>query len=198
MSPSNVHVVDEPTSLHALSHPLRLQMLEALRSPTSAANVGRALAQSRQNINYHLKELEKAGLVQRVGERRTGSFVETLFQAVAPTILVAPNATWGDERRLETLRAQMALEQLVSVGEAVQRDAAALLDRAAFDGEQIPSAAVQTTVRLASESARADFMRDYLQAIAPLLKKYGRRRGTPYRLAWAVYPDPNEPTEEPK
>ncbi|MET1001463.1 MAG: helix-turn-helix domain-containing protein [Acidimicrobiia bacterium] len=196
MPDPQVHVVEDPSALQALSHPLRLQMLEALRTPASAAAVGRLVRQSRQNVSYHLKELEKAGLVRRVGERRSGTFVESLFQAVAPTVLVSPRATWGDHRRLETLRSQMALEQLVSLGDGLQRDAASLLDRAAFDGEVIPSAAVQTKIRLATENERAEFMREYLAAIAPLVTKYGKRRGAPYRLSWAIYPDPHPAAED--
>jgi len=87
---SNVHVVDDPDALQALAHPLRVRVLDALREPGSAAAAARVVGQSRQNVNYHLKELERAGLVHRVGERRNGNFIEALFQAVAPTIIVSP------------------------------------------------------------------------------------------------------------
>ena len=75
------------------------------------------------------------------------------------------------------------------VGEQVQRDAAALLDRAAFDGDEIPSLAVDAEVRFADAEARAAFMDDYLAALKPLLAKHGARGGEAYRVALAVYPD---------
>jgi hypothetical protein len=31
-------------------------------------------------------------------------------------------------------------------------------------------------------------MEEYLSALGPILKKYGRRKGTPFRVAVAVYP----------
>src|SRR5437870_2531589 len=96
----------------------------------------------RQNVNYHVKELERAGLVRQVGERRNGNFIETLYQAVAPTIVVSPRATWSDRSRLKTLKDQVSLGNLVLVGERLGHDAAALLDRATFDGEDVPSVAV--------------------------------------------------------
>ena len=190
MGGPQVHVVEGSDELAALAHPLRIRILETLRTPGSAATVARSVGQSRQNVNYHLKELERAGLVRRAGEQRKGNFVETLFEAAAPTIVVSPRALWGDEQRANALKAQMALENLVLIGERLGRDASVLLDRAAFDGEQIASAAVEAEVRFADEDARAAFLREYLAAVGPLLRKYGRRRGEQYRVAVAVYPNP--------
>ncbi len=45
-------------------------------------------------------------------------------------------------------------------------------------------------MRLGNEEERAAFLDAYLQAIGPLLAKYGRKRGTPFRMTLAVYPDP--------
>ena len=190
MRDASVHVVEEADELAALAHPLRVRILDVLRTPSSAATVARAVGQSRQNVNYHLKELERTGLVHRAGEQRKGNFMETLFESAAPTILISPRALWGDEQRAEALKAQLSLENLVLLGERLGRDASVLLDRAAFDGDQIASAAVEAEVHFADEAARAEFMREYLAAIGPLLKKYGRRRGHTYRVALAAYPDP--------
>ena len=87
---------------------------------------------------------------------------------------------------------QLSLENLVNLGERLARDAAVLLDRAAFDGAQIASAAVEADLGFASEAERAAFLDEYLAAIGPLVKKYGARGGMPYRVAVAVYPDPTK------
>ena len=86
------------------------------------------------------------------------------------------------------MRDQHALETLVELGERLQRDAAELLDRAAFDGEEIASASVTADVRFACEADRAAFMDEYLRTLRELLEKYGARNGDPYRAAIAVYP----------
>src|SRR2546423_4939148 len=155
----SVFVLKEASALQALAHPLRVAILEALREPAAAATVARQIGESRQKVNYHLKELEGARLVDRVGERRIGDFVETIYRAAAPSFLVSPEVAWSDPRRVEALRSQLSLETLVRLGEALQRDAAALLDRAAFDGEEIPSAAVVAQACFADEEARAKFLR---------------------------------------
>src|SRR5262249_23214566 len=146
-----VHVVRDLDALQVLFHPSRIEILESLRTPASAASVARRLDLPRQKVNYHLKELERAGLVREVEVRRAGNFIETVYESVARTIVVAPEAAWRDPQRVQALRQQQSLERLVATGERLQRDAIALLDRAAFDGEEIPSATVEADVRFASE-----------------------------------------------
>jgi DNA-binding transcriptional ArsR family regulator len=185
---NSVFTVGDPETLQALSHPTRVAILEALRTPASAAAVARTIGQPRQRVNYHLKELEQAGLVERTGEERTGNFVSSLYRSVARSFVVSPKVAWSDPRRVNAMRDQHSLETLVELGERLQRDAAELLDRAAFDGEEIASASVTADVRFASESDRAAFMDSYLRTLRELLEKYGAKEGERYRAAIAVYP----------
>jgi DNA-binding transcriptional ArsR family regulator len=192
---AEVLTIDDPEALQALSHPLRVRILDALRQPDSAAAVARRLGEARQKVNYHLKEMERHGLVVASGERRTGNFVESLYQAAARTLVVLPRAAWGDPRRLAAMADQVSLENLVALGERLARDAAVLLDRAAFDCEEIASAAVEAEVQFASEADRAAFLEAYLAAVGPLLRRYGSKAGSRYRVALAAYADP-QVTEE--
>jgi DNA-binding transcriptional ArsR family regulator len=187
--PDPTFSVRDPETLQALAHPIRIQVLEALREPASAAAVARRIGQPRQKVNYHLKELERAGLVQRIEERRSGNFIETIYRTVARTFLVSPQVAWADKRRFDALRSQHSLETLVLLGERLQRDAAGLLDRAAFDGAEIASASVAAEVRFASEAEREAFLNEYLRSVAPLLERYGAKRGAAYRVMLAAYPE---------
>jgi DNA-binding transcriptional ArsR family regulator len=184
-----VHVVRDAEALHALAHPIRVRALEALREPASAAEVARRIRQPRQKVNYHLKQLEQAGLVTRSGERRTGNFIETLYAAAASSFVVSPEVTWADPRRTRVLQAQLSLGELVRLGERLQGDAVALLDRAAFEGATIASASVGTVVRFRSEADRAAFLREYLAAVGRLVDRFAAPEGEPYRLMVAAYPD---------
>ena len=188
---SSVVTVEEPDQLQALANPMRLQIMRHLREDGSSASLARSLGIPRQNVNYHLKELERVGLVRRVGERRNRNFVETLYRAAGTAIVVSPRAAWDDEER-RAVRDQVSLEQLVQLGERLGHDAAALLDRAAFDGERIPSASVEVTVHLADEQQRAQFLKEYLAAVRPVLRKYERAKGTDFRVMFAAYPTPEQ------
>jgi len=184
-----VEVLDDAERVAALAHPLRVAILDALRTPNSASGVARMIDETRQKTNYHVKALLDAGLLKPAGERRARNFVEQLYQSVAPAFVVAPEIAWSGDRRGAALRAQLPLEHLVRLGERLQRDAIGLLDRAAFDGDEIPAAAIEAEVHFADEAARAAFLEEYLAAVKRLLKKYGERQGDPYRVALAAYPD---------
>ena len=188
MNPPRVEILDDPEQVAALAHPLRVSILDALRAPDSAAGVARTIGETRQKVNYHVKALLDAGLVRSVGERRNGNFVEQLYESVAGSFVVSSRLACADDRRVAALRSQVPLEHLVQLGESIQHDAIALLDRAAFDGDQIPSLAVEAAVRFRDEGARAEFMAEYLAVLKPLLKKHGARTGDGFRVALAVYP----------
>jgi predicted ArsR family transcriptional regulator len=186
--PERVHVVEDVGAVSVLLQPLRIRMLEALQTPASAATLARQLGTTRQKCNYHLKELERAGFVEVADERRVGNLVETRYRAVARSFVVSPHATVAGEARAEALRHQVSLEQLLQVGERLQQNAIALLDRAAFDGEEIASASVEATVRFADERERAAFLHEYMQALTALCDRYGAPDGAPYRIVLAAHP----------
>jgi DNA-binding transcriptional ArsR family regulator len=187
-----VHVVEDVEALQVLGHPLRIRILELLREPGSAATVAREVGETRQKVNYHLKELERVGLVEAVGERRSGNFMETLYESVGRSFLVSPRVAWSDPRRVDALRQQHSLERLVMVGAQLERDAISLLDRAAFDGEQIASAAVEVDVHFADEKDRAAFLEEYLATVQKLCDHYGSAKGLAYRVVMAAHPAEKE------
>lgn len=185
-------VLEDADQVAAATHPVRAAVLDAMRSPTTAAEVARRIGQSRQNAAYHVRELHKAGLLRHVADRQRGTFVEQTYEAVADAFVVAASTTWGDRRsRAEALADQASLSALHDAGQRLQRDSALLLDRAAFDGETIASASVVTEVRFADEDARASFLREYVDAVTALARRHGSREGVPHRLLLAAYPDPD-------
>ncbi|MEX0782644.1 MAG: helix-turn-helix domain-containing protein [Dehalococcoidia bacterium] len=187
-----VRTVDRPEALHALASPVRLAALDAMREPMSAAAVARELGEPRQKMSYHFKELERAGLIRHTGERRKGNFVEQLYEAVAHRFIVSPRLGWDRAQLAATLRDQASLANLVALGERLQRDATGLLDLATEGTREIPSATVEAEVSFPDEAGRAAFMEEYLAAIGPLLKKHAARKGEPFRVVMAIYPDPED------
>lgn len=188
-----VLALDDPAAIAAATHPVRAALLAAMRRPTTAAAAARATGQSRQNAAYHVRELVKLGLLRHAGERRRGNFVEQLYVTAAPTIVISPRSTWGDDpHRARALADQLSLGELVALGERLQRDAAALLDRAAFDGAEVASASAATDIRFAGEAERAAFLRDYVDAVTALAERHGARSGAAYRIVLAAYPDPED------
>jgi len=185
-------ILETSEQLAAVTHPTRLRILDALRIPDSAAGVARRLGEPRQRINHHVRELAKVGLLTGAGERRKGNFVEQLYESTAGTLVVSPRVTWGDGARLRAIADQVSLQHLVEIGERLQRDAAALLDRAAFDGEQIPSATVEATLRFADAEARAAFLDEYLALTARLIEQHAASEGEAFTVALVAHPRTEE------
>lgn len=185
-----VLILEDAESIGAATHPVRAAVLAAMRNPSTAADVARRIGQSRQNVAYHVRELARVGLLRHAGERPNGNFTEQLYVATASSILISPRCTWEGGDRDRALADQVSLEELVAAGERLQRDAAGLLDQAAFAGAEVASASVTTEVRFADEAARAAFLRDYLEAVAELSGRHGSPEGEAFRVVLAAYPDP--------
>ena len=189
---ASVELLEDSRQAGALAHPVRARILEALRTPDTAAGLARTFGRSRQYVSYHLKELERVGLVRHAGERRKGNFIEQLYQATARRFVVSSRFACDPRRLASVFRDQVSLSQLSDLGERLQRDAAGLIDRAAFEGAEIPSATVEAEVRFPDESARTAFMAEYVDTLNALLAKHGRANGARFHVALAAYPEPEE------
>ncbi len=187
---AEVLVLEDTERIGAVTHPVRAAVLAAMRAPTTAADVARRTGQSRQNVAYHVRELARVGLLRHAGERPNGNFMEQLYEASASSILISPRCTWKGGERDRALADQVSLGAIVAAGEQLQRDAAGLLDQAAFEGVEVASASVTTEVRFADEAARTAFLRDYLAAVAELTERHGSPDGEAFRVLLAAYPDP--------
>lgn len=67
--PARQAVLSDPRALRALAHPVRQQVLELLigtnRPPRTATDLGRQCGVSASAMSYHLRALERWGLVER-------------------------------------------------------------------------------------------------------------------------------------
>src|SRR5262249_9075960 len=88
----DVAVIEEPAAAEASLDPIRARILAALAEPGSAARLAARLGLPRQKVNYHLKELERHGLVELAEERRKGNVTERVYRATAASYVISPSA----------------------------------------------------------------------------------------------------------
>jgi DNA-binding transcriptional ArsR family regulator len=186
------HIVDSAEQATVLLHPLRAEILSILSEPLSAAEVGRRMDETPQRVNYHLKALEKVGLVHQVGKRQVRNLVEVLYQALAKTFILSEYLGLGDET-VKKLKDQSSLSTIVSLAEGMKKDAIALLDYADQHME-VPSASIQSVVSLPTESSREQFLNEYITCVKGLINKYNKQQedGEDFKVTLAVYPDISE------
>jgi DNA-binding transcriptional ArsR family regulator len=182
------YVVESPEQAMALLNPLRAEILSRLTEPASAAEVARGINEIPQRVNYHLKALEKVGLVRKVGSRQVRNLVEVLYLAIARTYVLSEALNWASDT-VQQMKDQGALSHLVNTAERIKRDALALMERSDQE-EQIPSATLDASIRLASAEQRSAFVEEYVQLVNQLVKKYQTQAQgqETYQVILAVYP----------
>jgi DNA-binding transcriptional ArsR family regulator len=192
--PLALQVVRHPDAAAALLDPVRQQLLHQLIEPDSAAGLARRLRLPRQRINYHLRALETAGLVELVEERRKGNCMERVVRATARAFVISPEAIGALGPTAESAGDRLSSAHLIaSAGRAI-RDVAALEARARQEGKRVATLTLDTEVRFASAAARAAFADELADAVARLAAKYHDERapgGRRFRLLAAVHPTPS-------
>jgi DNA-binding transcriptional ArsR family regulator len=186
---SSVAVLSEQPQLRAVLSPLRRHMLLLLREPDSAAGLARRLGVARQKVNYHLRALEGAGLVELVEERRRRGFIERVVRASARSFVVGPAGAGLDEVAASGDR--MSSETLLASAARTLSDVSILRERADAAGKPLLTVTIEGEVRLASPRAAATFAEEVAAAIAGLAERHGARAprgGRRYRFTAGLHP----------
>lgn len=123
--------VDSPDRVRAALSPVRRDLLKRLPTPSSASRLAAELELPRQRLNYHLKALEKAGLVELVEERPRRGCAERILRTRPGALVVDPTVVGGKFTRTHD---QYAAEHPVGVAAATVRDVARMQTGAAQAG----------------------------------------------------------------
>jgi DNA-binding transcriptional ArsR family regulator len=197
--PLALDVIRSPESAVALLDPTRQQLLAHLREPDSASGLARRLRLPRQRINYHLRVLETAGLVELVEERRKGNCMERVVRATAKAFVISPEALGELGPTADTAADRLSSAYLIAAAGRAIRDVAALEDRARKEGKRLATLTLETDVRFADADSRAKFAGELADAVARIAAKYHDDKapgGRRFRLLAAVHPVPKESPEQ--
>jgi len=176
-----------------LLRPLRGRILEELAEPQSASGVARRLSIARQKVNYHLKELEKEGLVELVEEKRSGNCVERIVRATGRAYLVSAEALGSLAHGALEATDRFSAAYVVAVCARAIRELAGLRRAADDAGKRLATLTLETEIRFASAHDRAAFAEELASGIAKLTAKYHRpdaRAGRVHRIVTLAYPRP--------
>lgn len=188
---SALEVVRHPDAAAALLDPVRQRLLTELAEPDSASGLARRLRLPRQRINYHLRTLETAGLVELVEERRKGNCIERVVRAKARAFVISPEALGPLGLTAETVRDRFSAAYLVAAAGRAIRDVGALEARARKEKKRLTTLTLEADVRFRDAESRAAFAEELADAVARLAAKYHDERavgGRRFRLLAAVHP----------
>ncbi|MBT8487808.1 MAG: helix-turn-helix transcriptional regulator [Gemmatimonadetes bacterium] len=184
-------ILDRADTAAAVLSPVRRRILRALGEPGSATTVGQAIGLPRQKVNYHLRTLEEAGLVEHVEDRRKGNCTERIVKATATHYLISPSVL-GALGDTPTQRADaLSSDHLAAVSARTISEVAELRRRAAEAGKRLPTFSLETAVRFATPGDHAAFMEDLSNHVAALIARYhdeSESEGRWFRLALGSHP----------
>jgi len=167
---------------------LRREVLEALCEPGSASTLAPRLGESRQRINYHLRELEKAGLVELVEERPRRGFTERVVRATARAVLVEPEVV-GD--LATATQDRFAADMLIAASTRTVQHVAEMREKAQLAGKRLVTFTIEADVGFETAADIERFVGELADRVAELAAKYesprARRR---YRVVAGGHPAP--------
>ncbi|WP_406107585.1 helix-turn-helix domain-containing protein [Streptomyces sp. NBC_01003] len=197
----DVTVIEDPAAAAVSLDPIRARLLAELAAgPASAAMLAPKVGLPRQKVNYHLKALEKHGLVELAGERRKGNVTERLMRATAASYVISPVALGAVQPDPDRARDQLSARWLLAVAARLVQDVGALLTGAAKAKKRLATYALDGEVRFASAADRAAFIEELTQGVGALVRKYhdgSAEGGRDHRVVIAVHPKVKDPQPRP-
>ena len=186
------HVIRSGAQASVLLDEARRSLVEQLAGgPDSASGLARRLGLPRQRVNYHLRALEKAGLVELVEERRKGNCVERVVRAVARSYFISPEALGALGRSLEEAQDRLSAAYLVAAAARTIREVTDVADKASAAGRRAATLTLDADIRFRTAAERRAFAEELTETIANLVARYNDETAPgsrSFRLLVGAYP----------
>lgn len=201
----DVAVIEDPAAAEVTLDPVRAKLLAALVEPGSASTLAAQVGLARQKVNYHLRALERHGLIELVAERRKGNVTERVLRATAAAYVISPVALAEVAPDPEQSPDQLSARWLLALAARLVREVGQLITGANQARKPLATFAVDSEVRFASAADRAAFATELSAAVNHLVGKYHDEHtsgGRRHRLVIALHPslrtdiEPKQETKE--
>lgn len=184
-------MIDDAAAAEASLDPIRARLLAELAEPASASGLAARVGLPRQKINYHLRALERHGLVELVEERRRGNMTERVMRATAASYVISPAALGALAPDAGRAPDRLSAGWLIALASRTVREVGGLLAGATATGRRVATFAADGEVRFASAADRAAFAEELAAAVTALVSRYhdeSEPGGRPHRVVVAVHP----------
>ena len=179
------------SDLAAVISPVRRRLLESLKEPDSASGLARKLGIPRQKINYHLRQLERAGLVELEEERQRRGCVERRVRVTARAFVISPEFLEGLAADPDHIQDRFSSAYLVASAARVVSEVASLRERATRAKQHLATLALDAAIAFESPAAFRAFSEELASEIARLAAKYNQSNNPVsrrFRVVAAAHP----------
>jgi DNA-binding transcriptional ArsR family regulator len=194
----DIAVIEDSAAAEASLDPIRSRLLAELNQPGSATMLAAKVGLPRQKVNYHLKTLERHGLVELVEERRKGNVNERVLQATAASYVISPAALSAVQPDPSRSPDKLSARWLLAVAARLVRDVGELIVASTKARKPVATFAMEGEVRFASADDRAAFAEELTRSVTALVSKYHDESapgGRPHRVILAVHPAITRPAD---
>ncbi|RZQ60688.1 ArsR family transcriptional regulator [Amycolatopsis suaedae] len=184
-------VIEDAAAAEVSLDPVRARLLAELAEPGSAAMLASRVDLPRQKVNYHLRALERHGLVELVEERRKGNVTERILRATAGSYVISPSALGPVQPDPDRAPDRLSARWLLAVAARMVREVGALVTGATRAGKRVSTFAVDGEVRFASAADRSAFADELATTVTRLISQYHDENaggGRPHRVVLAIHP----------
>ncbi|SFJ09781.1 MULTISPECIES: ArsR/SmtB family transcription factor [Amycolatopsis] len=186
-----VAVIEDPAAAEVTLDPIRRKLLAALAVPGSATTLAAQVGLPRQKVNYHLRALERHGLVELVEERRKGNVTERVLQASAASYVISPTALADVAPDPDRAPDQLSARWLLALAARLVRELGELITGATAARQRLATYAIDSEIRFATAADRAAFAEELGETVKELVGKYHDETapgGRKHRLVVALHP----------
>jgi DNA-binding transcriptional ArsR family regulator len=187
----DVAVIDDPAAAEVCMDPMRARLLAELSEPGSATMLAGRVGLARQKVNYHLRELERHGLIELVEERKKGNVTERVLRATALSYVISPAVLPAVQPDPARAPDRLSARWLLALGAKLVRDVGALIEGAAKARKPLATFGLDAEVRFASAADRAAFAEELTATITALVSRYHDEHapgGRDHRVVLAIHP----------
>jgi DNA-binding transcriptional ArsR family regulator len=184
----DIAVIEDPAAAEACLDPTRARLLAEMSEPKSATMLAKAVRLPRQKTNYHLRTLERHGLVELVEQRRRGNVTERLLRAVAASFVISPTALAAVQPDPDRAPDRLSARWLLALAARLVRDVGMLITGATKAQKRVATFALDGEIRFASAADRSAFAEELAQTVTKLIGKYHAESGRDHRLLVAIHP----------
>lgn len=189
-------LLEEPDRVRVALSPLRRQLLDRLHRPASATELAAELKLPRQRVNYHLRTLETAGLIELVEERPRRGCTERIMQTTAASFVVDPSVMANSDAARLHAGDTYAAEYLVDAAADTVRGVARMRAGAERAGTRLLTFTIESEVRFETPEDVHRFTDALAAAVAGTVAAFDTPGGRPYRLVVGGHPAPRPTVTE--
>ncbi|MBL0061491.1 MAG: helix-turn-helix transcriptional regulator [bacterium] len=179
-----LRIITDSEIASQILNPERQELLDLLKESNSASSLARITHRPRQQINYHLHELEKRGFIKHVEDRKRGNCVERVLIRTNETIYFSPDILGKLAPTPELEPDKLSASFLFATAAKLLRNLGRVMQIASEQKKKVATLTLSSEISFANADERAKFATEVTEALTRISAKYNSNSPGSRKFAW--------------